>query len=37
MRVLQSFTDLDLGTAVNEEKERKRQKEQYPWGYVENQ
>ena len=34
--VLQSFTDQDLGTGVNKRK-KKREREQYLLGYVENQ
>ena len=34
--LLWSFTDRDLGTGVDEKKERKRGKGQYPSGYVEN-
>ena len=36
-QLLQSFTDQDLGTGVDEKKERKREREQYLSGYVENQ
>ena len=35
--LLWSFTDLDLGTGVDEKKERKREREQYFLGYMENQ
>ena len=35
--LLRSFTDRDLGTGVDEKKERKRKREQYPSGYMEDQ
>ena len=37
VHLLRSFTDQDLGTGVDEKKERKREREQYLLGYMENQ